>query len=1037
MSITDTPWQTAWNWGHLNNWLWYVAENVANKKTTLTDSDTDYPTTKAVNTWLSWKENTIWYTTENVANKVTTFQVTPDDTHYASEKLVKDSLDAKEDSLPATPTNPDISFLNWNKEWATISVWAWWYWAPLYFTTINSDVSWYKKISYTWESSLTELTWVVNNEEKLLRTYLYDYTLDTTVIDAWPWIASFRVKVSNATWITKLKLEPFLYHADTTETTLFSTYSSELNNTDYAVIRNESPQWVFTCLSTDRLWVRVYASTTANTNITVYTTVWDWDASYFTTPLAIRHDLLRNKAWTTSWHTGTALTVAWFLASTGVATEYALWIANWNIALIDDASVADNDYAKFTETWIEWVPYATVLSDIWGTPTSRNLTINWTTYNLSSDRTWTVWDMLLWTAQSVTALKTFDKDMLAMKWTSTGKNTISVANTSSTSYTNTIPAKDWTFAMTSDITIDWSWTTNEITYWVDSNTLWSLAVATYPSLAELKYVKWVTGGIQSQLNAKGAWDMLLGTVQAVTAEKKFTNDKITLLWSSTGKTVFHSLNDSATDYQIDFKKASWTVAFTTDIVSQVEDNITDGHTTTAPSWNAVFDALALKANLTTPTFVTSITTPSVLATANDSWALGASWTAFSDLFLASGAVINFSAWDITLTHSSDTLTLWWGNLALWANNLTMTGSLGATGAWKLTKIWSTDAEFTNLPTINWWTLATALSLGTMAAETATNYMAKSLFDANTILYATSDNTPLALTVWASTIVWRKATWDIVALTGAEALAITWWAATGQTFYIGTTQVAINRSSAALTLAWITLTTPNIWTPSAWTLTNCTWLPIAWLTASTSTALWVWSIELWHASDTTISRVSAWVVAIENVNVMTVWSADTVTWVKTLWTTGAIKLGSAVTDKCEIRLNNSALNDETWSWTVLDCVAGATLAVWDVCYLKTDDWQWYLNDWILDWTDTWFKSKLWICVLAANDNGATKMLLDWLIASAAFPTFTVWAPVYLDDTAWDLVVAQPTTTNFAIRVVWEAVSSTVLHFHPSNDYIVHV
>jgi hypothetical protein len=47
-----------------------------------------------------------------VANKVTTFQVTPDDTHYATEKLVKDSLDAKEDSLPVVTTNPDISYLN-------------------------------------------------------------------------------------------------------------------------------------------------------------------------------------------------------------------------------------------------------------------------------------------------------------------------------------------------------------------------------------------------------------------------------------------------------------------------------------------------------------------------------------------------------------------------------------------------------------------------------------------------------------------------------------------------------------------------------------------------------------------------------------------------------------------------------------------------------------------------------------------------------------------------------------------------------------
>ena len=47
------------------------------------------------------------------------------------------------------------------------------------------------------------------------------------------------------------------------------------------------------------------------------------------------------------------------------------------------------------------------------------------------------------------------------------------------------------------------------------------------------------------------------------------------------------------------------------------------------------------------------------------------------------------------------------------------------------------------------------------------------------------------------------------------------AETDQTMYIGTTAVAINRGSAALTLAGITLTTPDIGTPSAGVLTNCT------------------------------------------------------------------------------------------------------------------------------------------------------------------------------------------------------------------------
>jgi len=63
------------------------------------------------------------------------------------------------------------------------------------------------------------------------------------------------------------------------------------------------------------------------------------------------------------------------------------------------------------------------------------------------------------------------------------------------------------------------------------------------------------------------------------------------------------------------------------------------------------------AGTTAPTFTTSITTPSVLASANDSGALGASGTAFSDLFLASGGVINWAAGNATLTHATGSLAL--------------------------------------------------------------------------------------------------------------------------------------------------------------------------------------------------------------------------------------------------------------------------------------------------------------------------------------------------------------------------------------------
>jgi hypothetical protein len=60
-------------------------------------------------------------------------------------------------------------------------------------------------------------------------------------------------------------------------------------------------------------------------------------------------------------------------------------------------------------------------------------------------------DMVLASVQSVTGLKTFDKDKLAMKGTSTGVTTISTANTSATNYTATLQAATGTIAYLSDI----------------------------------------------------------------------------------------------------------------------------------------------------------------------------------------------------------------------------------------------------------------------------------------------------------------------------------------------------------------------------------------------------------------------------------------------------------------------------------------------------------------------------------------------------------------------------------------------------------
>ena len=88
-------------------------------------------------------------------------------------------------------------------------------------------------------------------------------------------------------------------------------------------------------------------------------------------------------------------------------------------------------------------------------------------------------------------------------------------------------------------------------------------------------------------------------------------------------------------------------------------------------------------------------------------------------------------------------------------------------------------------------------------------MLKSLYDANTILIATADNTPIPLTIGATTIVGRKSTGDIVALTPAEIMGIIAVTAPATKTSTGTTgQIAFDDNF------FYRATATNVWKRSA-------------------------------------------------------------------------------------------------------------------------------------------------------------------------------------------------------------------------------
>src|SRR4030042_688552 len=76
----------------------------------LLDDSTHRTVTDTEKSVWNGKQDALGYTPENVANLRTSFQVIPDDTHYISEKLAKDTLDLKVEkgaaSLYIPPANP-------------------------------------------------------------------------------------------------------------------------------------------------------------------------------------------------------------------------------------------------------------------------------------------------------------------------------------------------------------------------------------------------------------------------------------------------------------------------------------------------------------------------------------------------------------------------------------------------------------------------------------------------------------------------------------------------------------------------------------------------------------------------------------------------------------------------------------------------------------------------------------------------------------------------------------------------------------------
>ena len=404
----------------------------------------------------------------------------------------------------------------------------------------------------------------------------------------------------------------------------------------------------------------------------------------------------------------------------------------------------------------------------------------------------------------------------------------------------------------------------------------------------------------------------------------------------------------------------------------------------------------------------AINTDLLLGT-SDTGALGSTSKMWSDLFIASGGVLNWNAGDVTLTHSSNLLTLGGGDLALGTNNLAITGSIGDTTN-RVTKLWSADLEVTN--TI---TGSVSGNAGTATALATPRTIGGTSFNGTadiTVVSATSGFTisggDLALSTNSITIT------GSIGATGARVLK-GWFVDLQVT---NTITGSISGNAATVT------TNANL-TGAVTSSGNATSLG-SFTTAALNTAL----------SDNDVTTLAG---SEELTNKTLNASVGKGTWTGSNWVLPTFTAGGDVqlAENVSILLDAALSADGKYSGAVCEIgILGETVAFGEVCYYKNSDSRW----WKANANDVLTSGGvlLGVCVVAgAASATSTLVLFGKIRADSLYPSLTVGAPVYISTTSGQITNTAPTTTDYVTRVLGFGKTGDELMFNPSPDYFTHV
>lgn len=287
----------------------------------------------------------------------------------------------------------------------------------------------------------------------------------------------------------------------------------------------------------------------------------------------------------------------------------------------------------------------------------------------------------------------------------------------------------------------------------------------------------------------------------------------------------------------------------------------------------------------------------------------------------------------------------------------------------------------------------------------TAYVAKALFDAHTVLYATVNDTPAALTVSEQTVVGR--------LTGGNISAVALGIADNNIIQIDQADVADND---------IAKFTANGVEGRSYTELKA-------------------DLDLEIGTDVLAQQT----IGIADNNLVEIDSADVADDEYARFTANGLEgrtasevftnlMGQTLLENDSLKLDAALSADGKYNGITEAGTAGATLAFGDCVYQAVADDRWEKTKGDAEATT---KPRIGICVLAAaNDGDATVVLLIGKVrADAIFPTFTKYAPVFISEaTAGLLSSTAPSTVTNIVRCVGQAISADELWFNPDNTWI---